>query len=231
MKFVQVIDFKTDQIDGMNQLMDKWMEQTKGRRSATHSVVGKDRSDSSHFVEIVDFPSHEEAMKNSRLPETGQIFQEMVALCDGAPSFTDLDVVRDEQLNTAAARRFFGEIAVDGNLDAIDELFAPDYRDHDISKDVDATIGSAEIRKDVTGWRGAFDFTFTINRQISEGDDVVTLWSWTGTHRGEFMGIAATGKRCTMTGTTVFRFGDGRIQEGWWHYDIMQIMRTLGVLR
>jgi steroid delta-isomerase-like uncharacterized protein len=230
MKFVQVIDFKTDQVDGMNQLMDKWMEQSEGKRSATHSVIGQDRSDSSHIVEIVEFPSHEEAMKNSQLPETERIFREMAALCDGVPSFTDLDVVRDEQLNTAAARRFFGEIAVDGNLDAIDELFAPDYRDHDIGKDEDTTTGSGEIRKDLTGWRSAFDFTFTIDRQVSEGDDVVTLWSWTGTHKGEFMGIAPTGKQCTMTGTTVFRFHEGKIQEGWWHYDIMQMMRTLGAL-
>lgn len=125
MKFVQIIDYKTERPEGMNELMDKWVEQTKGKRTATHSLVGKDRSDPSHYVEIVEFPSHDEAVKNSHLPETDRIFQEMVALCDGMPSFTDLDVVRDEQLNTATARRFFHEIAVGGNLGAIDEVFAP----------------------------------------------------------------------------------------------------------
>lgn len=98
MAFVQLIDCRTSRFDEMNQLMDTWVEKTNGRRTATHSVIGKDRSDANHFVEIVEFPSYEEAMKNSKMPETEQIFQEMVALCDGMPTFTDLDVVRDDRL-------------------------------------------------------------------------------------------------------------------------------------
>ncbi|MCP3819932.1 ester cyclase [Streptomyces sp. A3M-1-3] len=228
MKFVQVIDYKTERSDDMNQLMDKWVEQTKGKRTATHNIIGRDRSEANHYVEIVEFPSYEEAMKNSHLPETDRIFQEMVALCDGMPSFTDLDVVREEQLNTATARRFFHEIAVGGNLDAIDEVFAADHQDHDIMKEEDTVVGSDIIRSDVTGWRNAFDFHFDLDRQVSEGDDVVTLWTWTGTHKGDFMGIAPTGKQCRMTGTTIFRFRDGKIKETWWHYDAMRLMRELG---
>lgn len=230
MKFVQIVDYKTEQYDTMNQLMDKWVDQTQGKRTATHTLTGKDRADDSHYVEIVEFQSYEDAMKNSHLPETDRIFQEMVALCDGMPSFTDLDVVRDEQLNAAAARRFFHEIAVGGNLDAIDELFASDYRDHDILKEEETLIGSQVLRSDVSGWRDAFDFTFNLDRQVTEGDDVVTLWTWTGTHKGDFMGIAPTGKQCTMTGTTIFHFEDGKIHEGWWHFDIMRLMRQLGAL-
>src|SRR5918993_4253163 len=90
MTFVQLIDCRTSRFDEMNRLMDTWVEQTKGKRTATHSVIGKDRSDGSHFVEIVEFPSYEEAMRNSGLPETERIFQEMVALCEEMPTFTDL---------------------------------------------------------------------------------------------------------------------------------------------
>ncbi|MFG2285772.1 ester cyclase [Streptomyces sp. NPDC048595] len=230
MKFVQIIDYRTERPDGMNELMDKWVEQTKGKRTATHSVVGKDRSDASHYVEIVEFPSHEEAVKNSHLPETDRIFQEMVALCDGMPSFTDLDVVRDEQLNTATARRFFHEIATGGNLGAIDEVFASDYRDHDVFKEEETVIGSDALRRDVTAWRAAFDFTFNLESQIAQGDDVVTRWAWYGTHQGAFMGIQPTGRKCTMTGTTTFRFHDGVIQEAWWHYDVLGLMRQLGAV-
>ncbi len=98
MKFIQIIDCKTDRYEEMDRLMDQWVEMTKGKRTATHSLIARDRSDGSHVVEIVEFPSYEEAMKNSQLPETDRIFQEMVALCDGMPTFTDLDVVREEQL-------------------------------------------------------------------------------------------------------------------------------------
>ena len=101
MTFVQLIDCKTSRIDEMNRLMDTWVEQTKGKRTATHNVIGKDRHDAGHFIEIVEFPSFEEAMRNSSLPETDRIFREMVALCDEMPTFTDLDVVRDEWLYKA----------------------------------------------------------------------------------------------------------------------------------
>ncbi|GAA0605539.1 ester cyclase [Streptomyces crystallinus] len=230
MKFAQIIDFKTDRYDDLDRLMDQWVEQTKGKRTATRGLIGKDRSDGSHFVEVVEFASYDEAMANSDLPETNRIFEEMVALCDGMPTFTDLDVVRDEQLNAAIVRRFFHEIAVGGNLDAIDEVFAADYVDHDIIKDEPTVSGAGVIREDVSSWREAFEFTFSLDRQICEGDDVVTLWTWTGTHKGDFMGLAPTGKVCTMTGTTIFRCKDGRIQEGWWHEDALGLMKQLGAL-
>ncbi|MBD0745544.1 ester cyclase [Streptomyces sp. CBMA152] len=228
MTFAQIIDFKTERFSDLDQLMDQWIEVTKGKRTASHNVIGKDRSDASHFVEIVEFPSYEEAMANSNLPETNRIFEEMVALCDGMPTFTDLDVVRNDQLNASTARRFFHEIATGGNLDAIDEVFARDYADHDIIKEQDTVVGSDGIRDDLTGWRSAFDFTFDLDRQICEGDDVVTLWTWKATHKGDFMGIPASGKQVTMTGTTIFRFKNDKIQEGWWHYDAMKLMKQLG---
>jgi predicted ester cyclase len=230
MKFAQIIDFKTGRFDDMDRLMDQWVEQTKGKRTATRGLVGKDRADAAHFVEIVEFPSYDEAMANSKLPETERIFQEMVALCDGMPTFTDLDVVRDEQLNAATSRRFFHEIAVGGNLDAIEEVFAADYADHDIGKEQETVVGSDGIRSDISRWRDGFDFIFALDRQICEGDDVVTLWTWTGTHTGDFMGIAPTGKQVSMTGTTIFRFKNGKIQEGWWHYDVIGLMKQLGVM-
>lgn len=133
-------------------------------------------------------------------------------------------------MNQTLSRRFFHEIAVGGNLDAIGEVFAVDYADHDIAKEEDTVIGSGSLRDDLIGWRAAFDFSFDLDRQICEGDDVVTLWTWTGTHKGDFMGIPPTGRQCIMTGTTIFRFRDGRIQEGWWHEDIMGLMRQLGAL-
>ncbi|MFD7169990.1 ester cyclase [Streptomyces violascens] len=230
MTFAQVIDFKTERFNDLDRLMDRWVEQTKGKRTASHSLLGKDRADANHFVEVIEFPSYEEAMANSKLPETDRIFAEMVALCDGAPTFTDLDVVRNDQLNATTARRFFHEIVVGGNLDAIDEVFAADYADHDIIKEQDTVVGLDEMRSDVTGWRSAFDFTFDLDRQICEGDDVVTLWTFTGTHTGDFQGIPATGKQVTMTGTTIFRFKNDMIQEGWWHYDIMGLMKQLGLM-
>ncbi|MFJ1973208.1 ester cyclase [Streptomyces sp. NPDC087903] len=230
MTFVQLIDCRTSRFDEMNRLMDTWVEQTKGKRTATHSVIGKDLSDSSHFVEIVEFPSYEEAMRNSNLPETDKIFREMVALCDEMPTFTDLEVVRDEQLYAENARRFFETIGTKGELPPLDGLIAQDYHDHDPANEQD-TIGMDAMRREIEMWRGGFDFAFHVEDQIADGDRVCTRWSWSGTQTGDFMGLPASGKRATMTGTTVFRCGeDGKITEGWWQYDRLGLMAQLGAL-
>ncbi|NUR41408.1 MAG: SnoaL-like domain-containing protein, partial [Streptomyces sp.] len=65
----------------------------------------------------------------------------------------------------------------------------------------------------------------------AQGDRVCTRWTWHGTHTGDFMGMPATGKRVSMTGTTIHRCGaDGRIAEGWWQYDRLGLMEQLGAL-
>ncbi|MDO0935679.1 ester cyclase [Streptomyces sp. DG2A-72] len=230
MTFVQLIDCKTSRFDEMNRLMDTWVEQTKGKRTATHSVIGKDRSDALHFIEIVEFPSYEEAMRNSQLPETDKIFRDMVALCDEMPTFTDLDVVRDEQLYAATARRFFDALPGKGEAPTFNDVLIEDYHDHDPSNPQDA-IGLDAIRREVEMWRGGFDFSFTIEDQLAQGDRVCTRWTWNGLHKGEFLGIASTGKRVTMTGTTIHRCtADGKIAEGWWQYDRLGLMEQLGAL-
>ncbi|MER5435590.1 ester cyclase [Streptomyces sp. NPDC002588] len=230
MTFVQLIDCRTSRFDEMDRLMDTWVEQTRGKRTATHAVVGKDRSDGSHFIEIVEFPSYEEAMRNSNLPETDKVFRELVALCDEMPTFTDLDVVRDEQLYTTTARRFFETVAIRGDLPPLDSLIAEDYHDHDPANEQD-TMGMDAIRREVGMWRAGFDFAFDVEDQIAQDDRVCNRWTWRGTHRGEFMGIAPTGRDVAMTGTTVFRFDeDGKIAEAWWQYDRLGLMAQLGAL-
>ncbi|WAU85414.1 ester cyclase [Streptomyces sp. Qhu-G9] len=230
MTFVQLIDCKTSRFDEMNRLMDTWVEQTKGKRTATHSVIGKDRSDASHFIEIVEFPSYEDAMRNSNLPETDRIFRNMVALCDEMPTFTDLDVVRDERLYRAGVRNLYGLISGKGALPSWDEIVAENYHDHDPSSEQDV-IGRDAMRRQVEMWQAGFDLAFTIEDQIADGDRVCTRWTWSGTHKGDFMGIPATGRQVTMTGTNIHRFDEnGRIAEGWWQYDRLGLMAQLGVL-
>ncbi|GAA3899317.1 hypothetical protein GCM10022244_06870 [Streptomyces gulbargensis] len=230
MTFVQIIDCKTSRVEDLNRLMDQWVERTRGKRTATHSIVGTDRSDASHVVEIVEFPSYEVAMRNSQLPETDRIFREMVALCDEMPTFTDLDVVRDEALYKAAARRLLEMIATEPELALLDEVLAEGYHDHDPTNAQDA-IGMDAVRREVAMWREGFDFAFTVEDQIAEGDRVCTRWTWKGTHTGDFMGLQPTGIEVSMTGTLIHRFReDGKIVEGWWQYDLLGLMGRIGAV-
>jgi steroid delta-isomerase-like uncharacterized protein len=225
MTFVQLIDCRTDRFDEMNRLMDTWVEQTKGKRTATHAVVGKDRSDASHYIEIVEFPSYEEAMRNSGLPETDRIFRDMIALCEEMPTFTDLDVVRDEQLNPVVAREFF-EQAGQVDTDTLFARFTDDYVDHDPANPDD--VGLTAAREVYEGWGRSFTFRFRIDDQIAQDDRVCTRWTWAGRHTGEFLGIPATAQNVIMTGTTWHRFRDAKICEGWWEYDRAGLMEQLG---
>ncbi|MFF9474542.1 ester cyclase [Streptomyces roseolus] len=230
MTFVQIIDCRTSQVEELNRLMDRWVEQTRGKRTATHAVVGTDRSDAQHVVEIVEFPSYDVAMRNSQLPETDRIFREMVALCDEMPTFTDLDVVRDEALNKANARQMFEMFADGTDLALLDGVLAEGYHDHDPTNPQDV-LGMDAVRREVEEWRAGFDCAFTVEDQIAEGDRVCTRWTWKGVHVGDFMGLQPSGMEVAMTGTTVHRFrDDGKIVEGWWQYDLLGLMGRLGAV-
>ncbi|MEV4612896.1 ester cyclase [Kitasatospora sp. NPDC049258] len=228
MTFVQIVECRTQQPDELNRLMDDWIEQTQGRRTATHAMVGTDRTDAQHIVEIVEFPSYEAAMRNSGLPETDRIFREMVALCQEPPTFTNLDLVRDEQFHKEAARRLLVNTAK-GDMSPIDELLASDYRDHDPSMDGE-TVGPAAVKQMIEGYRKAFDFTFDIHSQTAEGDMVACRWTWRGTHIGEYMGMPATHKSIESDGMTMFRFEDGMVKEGWWSWDSVAMMQQMGMM-
>jgi hypothetical protein len=98
MTFVQIIEFETTHADEMDQLMEEWLAATDGKRTAVHGMMAKDRDNPSHLVNIVEFPSYAEAMRNSELPETQQISGRMQQLCSSAPRFMNLEVVRDQKM-------------------------------------------------------------------------------------------------------------------------------------
>lgn len=228
MPFVQIIDCRTSRVEELNRLMDDWVSVTQGKRTATHTLVGKDRSDPTHVVEIVEFPSYEEAVRNSTLPETDRIYQEMVAVCDAPPQFTDLDVMRDEQLNKAAARAFF-DAAGRADAGALDELLTEDYADHDPANVIDP-MRPAAFKEQCRMYAETFAPAFAVESQLAEGDLVTTRWTVTGTHRGEFQGVEPTGRSITLTGHTTHRFREGRICESHWNWDTYALYEQLGLI-
>ena len=101
MAFIQVMEYETTYPDEVEALMDDWITKTEGKRFATHDVHTKDRDNPGRFVDIVEFPSYELAMRNSALPETQRIADMMRDLCSTRVRLHNLDVVRDETLSTA----------------------------------------------------------------------------------------------------------------------------------
>jgi steroid delta-isomerase-like uncharacterized protein len=133
--------------------------------------------------------------------------------------------------NKALARRSVEEIWNQGKLEVINELVAEGATFHDPNVPGGKFTGPPGFKQFVEIYRGAFpDVPFTINDQIAEGDKVATPWSATGTHKGALMGIAATNKRSTVTGTDIARYADGKLVEEWLSYDMLCMLQQLGVV-
>ena len=92
MAFVQVIEMTTTKVAEIGELMSEWVAATEGRRS----LLTKDRERPDTYVQVVEFPSYEEAMANSALPETAAFAEKLAALCASGPTFRNLDVVRTD---------------------------------------------------------------------------------------------------------------------------------------
>jgi hypothetical protein len=98
MTFVQIIEMTTTKASEVEELMNGWMAATEGRRSASRSLLTKDRERPDTYVQVVEFPSYEEAMANSALPETTALAEKLSDLCVSGPTFRNLDLVRVDEL-------------------------------------------------------------------------------------------------------------------------------------
>jgi predicted ester cyclase len=74
------------------------------------------------------------------------------------------------------------------------------------------------------------DIVFSIREQITEGDKVASRFEWTGTHKGEFLGIPATDRRVRVWGIVIDRLEDGRIKDTRIIMDTLGLMTQLGAL-
>jgi predicted ester cyclase len=74
------------------------------------------------------------------------------------------------------------------------------------------------------------DMHFVIDAMIAEGEQVVTRWTMRGTHRGEYLGITATGRQVTEIGESLDRIVEGKLVEGWVSSDDLGVLHQLGAL-
>ena len=118
-----------------------------------------------------------------------------------------------EENNKALVRRFFEEVANQGNLDVADELLAPDFVDHDLIPGKVADI--EDVKRNVAELQASFsDYHFSIEEQVAEGDKVVTRTIYNATHdQEEYRGVIPSGARITMETVTIHHVIEGKIVE------------------
>lgn len=131
--------------------------------------------------------------------------------------------------NKGVVSRAIAEVVSEGNFDLLGELYAEEFVHHrGTSEDL---IGSGAFRAWMEQVHAGFpDFEATEEFSLCEDDLVASRVTYTGTHDGEFMGIPATGKHATVTGTTINRVEDGRIVESWPETDFLGLLRQVGAV-
>lgn len=130
--------------------------------------------------------------------------------------------------NKTIVRKFFEEGPSKGNLNIANELLAPDFALH---VPLPAPPGIEGINEVITSCRAAFEhLNVTIEDMIAEGNKVAVRFTAHGVHKGDFMGLPATGKPITMTGIEVFRIKDGKIAELWGEANLLGLMQQLGII-
>ena len=129
--------------------------------------------------------------------------------------------------NKAIVRRFI-EAYNNRNVDylkLIDDFVAPDYIDH--SKNV----GREGLKQLFIMGLNAFpDWHESIEDIIAEGDKVWVRLSYTGTHKGEFMGLSPTGKKIRAEAVDIYRIVNGKLAEYWNVTDNVNIFKQVGAI-
>jgi predicted ester cyclase len=111
------------------------------------------------------------------------------------------------------------------DLSLLDDLVAPNYFDHIVKQDLIIVKKSLAMLH-----KGFPDYNFTIEDMIAEGDKVCARVTFTGTHAGEYLGFAPTGKKVSYKSVTITHVVDGKIVEGWTVNDLLDSFKQIGAI-
>lgn len=129
--------------------------------------------------------------------------------------------------NTTIVRQFIEEVLNRGDIDG-----AGRFVWDDVVEQVPLPgqgPGLAGLQDVLRGMRSAFpDMHWTVEEQLADGDRVLTRFEWTGTHRGEFLGVPPTGRSVSVWGMVIDRLVSGRIKDTRILMDTLGLMMQLG---
>ena len=131
--------------------------------------------------------------------------------------------------NKALARDSWERTVNQRDLDAMEEIYAPDFVWHEPDQDI---RGYEQGRQFASTFFDAFpDINITVEDVIAEGDQAVTRYTIRGTHRGETEEFGPpTGRQMEVEGITIHRIEGGKIVEEWERYDNLSVMQQLGLV-
>lgn len=134
----------------------------------------------------------------------------------------------DTDANKKIVTSFIDRLFSKGDLTAVEEYLDEDFVNHD------PPFGASADREGMRAAGGMFraafpDWHSEVHLLVAEGDLVAEVFTASGTHRGDVMGVAPTGQEISLRGINVFRVRDGRIHERWGRLDDLGFLQQLGL--
>ena len=131
--------------------------------------------------------------------------------------------------NKAVVRRFFEELLSTDNFSVADEILAPDFRFYFAGSPTPIDLES--YKKFLVARRAAFpDRRFVVKDMIAEGDKVSARFTMRGTHKGEFQGIAPSGREMIVSGIDMICISEGKMVEDRVEVKQLGMVQQLGVI-
>ena len=132
--------------------------------------------------------------------------------------------------NKSIVRRIYEEVWNLRKLEVAGELISPSHAVQ-LLDNADPGIGPEAYARNVVLYVRAFpDLKLTLLDMIVENDKVVAFWNLSGTHQGEYRGIAPTGKNISVDGITINQLANGKIMDSYVSLDMWSVMQQLGVV-
>jgi steroid delta-isomerase-like uncharacterized protein len=129
---------------------------------------------------------------------------------------------------TELAKRFFEEMCNQRRLDIAGEILTADHRYHD--PNVPAEPGPEAMAQVVKVYQDGVEGNWNVQEIVEAGDRVTVRWIGEGTHTGDVMGIAPTGKKVRVHAISLLVLRDEKIAENYTVWDTLGFLRQIGVI-
>ena len=147
---------------------------------------------------------------------------------------TNLQTARKDGMNTTESnkeviRKFLEEVINQNRLDRADDLVVEDFVELDPLPG--QRQGREGLKEVLRMMRAAFpDIHWMVEEMVAEGDTVASRFTWTGTHRGEFLGVPATGRSVVVKGMVLDQLVGGKMSKSRILMDSLGMMQQLGAV-
>src|SRR5450755_1540061 len=127
----------------------------------------------------------------------------------------------------AASQEKFGAAVNSGKLEGLRDVVAAKALDHDPAPG--QGLGPEGFIRMFGEMRTSFpDLNVAVDKVVADNDNIAIAYTLSGTHRGDFLGVAATGRRISARGVQVSRFEEGKLVERWGSSDQLGILQQIG---